>query len=398
MHPRALLSVLCLTLAIALAACGRDADPAAEVPAVANGAPVWRDGGGWRLADTPSVVIGQDEGAREYELAGVPGALRLADGTLVIADHGSDEIRYYSPRGVHLRSVGRHGEGPGEFRWIAWIGQRADSVAVWDSLLRRLTWFAPDGRLARVVRIGTGEESIQRVVGLMGDGSLLLRPWGRENPPAGEHADSATITRYSGVDGRRMGTMGPYFEREVFTTRSRSLTLSQPVIFGRANLLAVGTHGLFTAGTDAFDVTLRGMDGHPVRTFGRVHAPVRATDSDAEAVIKATIEEHGYRGMLDAAQIERAQREQLSHMGHRDTLPAIQRMLVDGEGDVWLEEFRVDSKAAATWSVFDPEGRWLGRVVTPAGVKVLHISGGTVIGVTRNELDVERVVVYPLLR
>jgi hypothetical protein len=102
-------------------------------------------------------------------------------------------------------------------------------------------------------------------------------------------------------------------------------------------------------------------------------------------------------GTTDAA-ISEMQRRQFAILPHRDTLPAFSRVLVDGEGNVWMEEFRINLAAAAAWSVFDPNGRWLGRAETPAGLKVMLIAGGSVVGVTRDDVGVERVAVHPLVR
>jgi hypothetical protein len=130
--------------------------------------------------------------------------------------------------------------------------------------------------------------------------------------------------------------------------------------------------------------------------IGRPQAPKAASTANIEADRQQRID------ASDLAAIDpmmaRVQRRLFADLPHRDTLPAITRALVDGSGNVWMEEFRIDPRAAGTWSVFDPGGRWLGQVQTPAGVKVMSISRDEVLGVAKDENDVERVVVYPLLR
>lgn len=96
--------------------------------------------------------------------------------------------------------------------------------------------------------------------------------------------------------------------------------------------------------------------------------------------------------------MERVQQSGHRNLPHRATLLAFRRALVDGEGNLWIEEFRIDPESAGTWLVIDAGGRWLGRVTAPAGLEVLQISGGTVLGRTKNELGVERVALHPLLR
>ncbi len=44
----------------------------------------------------------------------VTDATRLPDGSLMVLDGGSFEVRHSDPSGRHLWSFGREGEGPGE--------------------------------------------------------------------------------------------------------------------------------------------------------------------------------------------------------------------------------------------------------------------------------------------
>ena len=50
------------------------------------------------------------------------------------------------------------------------------------------------------------------------------------------------------------------------------------------------------------------------------------------------------------------------------------------------------------YHVYDSEGQFLARVTMPAGIEVLEIGVGHVLGVTRDELDVERVMLLELTR
>ena len=49
------------------------------------------------------------------------------------------------------------------------------------------------------------------------------------------------------------------------------------------------------------------------------------------------------------------------------------------------------------YSVIAPDGEWLGTVEAPPGFRMLDVAGGLVLGVARDEMDVESVVVYELI-
>ena len=118
--------------------------------------PAW-DGDGWRVCDTPSVVIGRVEGDERYLFGWVNrrnGAVVLRDGRIAVLDGRSALIRVYSPEGEHLEDWGRAGEGPGEFSsYPAEIfPYRGDSILVSEELARRFVIFDDRGRFGRNAR------------------------------------------------------------------------------------------------------------------------------------------------------------------------------------------------------------------------------------------------------
>ncbi|MEX0891580.1 MAG: hypothetical protein WEB88_05360 [Gemmatimonadota bacterium] len=73
-------------------------------------------------------------------------------GQIYVSDtqyRGNQQIVVISPNGVLRRSIGRQGEGPGEFQALVgptWVGQQ---ILAMDVRLRRFTFFEPSGRVAR---------------------------------------------------------------------------------------------------------------------------------------------------------------------------------------------------------------------------------------------------------
>lgn len=67
----------------------------------------------WRVPSEPELQLGAVEGAPAHLFQRPEFAARLENGTVVVADFGSGQLRYFGTDGAHLTSVGGRGQGPG---------------------------------------------------------------------------------------------------------------------------------------------------------------------------------------------------------------------------------------------------------------------------------------------
>ncbi len=72
-------------------------------------------------------------------------------------------------------------------------------------------------------------------------------------------------------------------------------------------------------------------------------------------------------------------------------LPAYRSIVVADNGDVWAERY-----AYGTYDVYGPERVFVGRVNVP--VTLTQVLGSTLVGVWRDDLDVEHVRIYRFRR
>ena len=70
----------------------------------------------WIVSPEPTVSLGavEDRGAEQFSRIG--GVVRLGEGTIVVLESLSAELRFFSSNGSHLRTVAGVGDGPGELR------------------------------------------------------------------------------------------------------------------------------------------------------------------------------------------------------------------------------------------------------------------------------------------
>ena len=80
--------------------------------------------------------------------------------------------------------------------------------------------------------------------------------------------------------------------------------------------------------------------------------------------------------------------------------PAYSKLLIDITGNIWAAGYypRTGPEGPTEWQVFAPDGQWLGLVRTPARFTVLEIGVDYLLGVFRDDLDVEHVQLLGLAK
>ncbi len=144
----------------------------AGVTIVESHEPTWGEGEGWWLSDEPSLTIGMDEGPEEYSLFSVRAVLRLPNGNIVIANGGSDELRYYDSLGSYLYAVGQDGYGPGEFKDMSGMWLALDTLVIADGGQDRVSLFSAAGDFGRTVMLDQEGRFAPAAAGVFSDGSI----------------------------------------------------------------------------------------------------------------------------------------------------------------------------------------------------------------------------------
>jgi hypothetical protein len=120
---------------VLIGACDGEAPPIA-VPAT-----------GWDAVLATEIAGSDADGAVVLEL--VTGAVRLADGTIVVADALASALKFFSPEGDLVRTVGRHGRGPQEFTTIGWLGLCGNRIVAFDDNTGTVALVSPRGDIER---------------------------------------------------------------------------------------------------------------------------------------------------------------------------------------------------------------------------------------------------------
>jgi hypothetical protein len=368
-------------------------------------APEWTDASAWRIAADPSVEIGLVEGKPEYLFSNIEGAAFLADGRIAVADRGSSQLRFFTESGTFERFVGGPGDGPGELGYIRGLGRcGADSLYVFEIDYQNVV-FGPAGEYVREAR-PYGQSTLDRrpyALRCARNGYYAAVGWeDLTGPPRiGLYradakawilapAHSAPTEIIGGIPESGLvlvAELGTVLSSERLGTERGS----RPHPFGRATRIAMTPTAIYMGSGEASEIrrfSLGGLLDRIVRWSG---PDLSIRDADIEAYRAAQL---ANVSAADRPALERSLRE----LPMPPALPAFERIETDAEGNLWVQQFQRPGQAEHEWTVFDPRGVWLGSIELPARLEVTDISGDAILGIARDDLGVERIHAYALLK
>ncbi len=353
------------------------------------------------ISPTPTTSIGAEEGDDESVLHRVFGATRLTDGTIVLVNGGSHEVRFFGPDGRFVRASGRNGQGPGEFSdafYIHWLP--GDTLYVGDYRPFQFLVFGPDGRWVRTVRPSPLYPNTPGTMNVLRDGRMMLGAEERfDRDETGAFRERTMTVMLHTADGILSDTIA----RMPNGRWGQSVPGAQyPWLFPLFESFAV------MAARDE-----RIVLGHASETELRVHHPtpgfpveliIRWTAGD-RTVRRDDISAEKARLSAQYAQLPAGQRAIFvdpllsDRRPVADQFPAFGRLRLGRDGRLWVREFpRPRDPAEHRWIGFSPGGRFVCRLVTPRFDDVLEFGASYLLTHERDSLGVERVRQYALTR
>ena len=348
----------------------------------------WPPGTEWRVNPEPVFRLGDagdDPSSSFFQILDV--AL-LAGGEVIVVDGGTAEVRRYDAAGRHLWSTGGRGEGPGEFRSPRYLGRQEDGAfLIWDRALSRVSTIGQNGDRLGTERRSGPDGSPLVAFGLFDDGYWLVAlPVAIQAPEPGiTWTDTVALSRYDPARGGLVRLTAVPGQRWLWTGQSML-----PVPFSPRSLRVIVGNRVAVASGSVPEVSVHDAGGALVARYRIAREREPVTESDVTHVIESLVE----LGQGSAA-VWRQWRDAMEIPSHE---PAFDRLLADGDDNLWARRFMADllSREPPTWDVFDPAGAWLGVVATPGGMTVTAIRDGLVVGVYRDELGIEYVSVHRL--
>lgn len=343
------------------------------------------------LSDDPVWVVGGADGTEAEIFTRISGARRLSDGSVVVGVEGFLEIRKFGPDATHRWTVGRRGEGPGEFQRLQLLrGCSEERIVVYDRSIFRVTEFSQNGERLVAWQLPSGE-SVPYEVTCARDGRIIYFVAGQSEAGIvrwhvpiswiSRGMERAQLIRDEVPGPERILDDGGYWDRP----------WSRRLVFGGTD------QGVWIGTSDDYTLELVGWDGTVLDTL--------AWSGRDRAVTPADIDQ--LRDEFTQGDDEES-RARFLREGWPDyervlpsTVPAYSHLLVLDDGTLWIGQWdgimwlpRLPGHPGKRWDVFDPSGKRARQVTIPSNMRLLDAGDDWVLVVVRDSLGVQMLAVY----
>jgi hypothetical protein len=281
-----------------------------------------------RLSLREDLCIGRDPGDMEYVFADLRSIQVDDEGDIIALDWKDNLVKVFDSRGRHIRSFGKHGQGPGELQSPGRLYlQGGKRIAIMDGGNSRYALYSKAGECQKEFNMGqyrvfrTIPDSQGRVYG----DQLIFDP----------------------TPGIQLLKISPDFSTAEVVVEFKYGTArgTLDVIFDRLTYGVFADDRFYWARSSKYQIHILDPEGREIRRVIKDYDPVRVTSEDKDKLAKE------YMGV----EKDRIPGE----------FPPLSYVLADDLGRLYVRTYEKDDPGAGIYDVFDPEGRFFTRLALP---------------------------------
>lgn len=324
--------VLCLIIALPIAATSVQQKPYPAVTEIKDGVktitnPDFPRDGRYVAKLTEEISCG-GEGSPEAGLLNKPRFLDVdTQGCVYVMDVGDINIKVYDGQGRHLRSIGRQGQGPGEFGRVVYFNlMTAGRIGILDFSQSRVMIITTDGRYIS----GFPLEGFFSEMVIDGRDRLFLGKRAAVKEPDKLSTDFQEIPYITSIfrtdaTGKVLGHLVDFLG-EAMIMKSAGGGVVGGIMGPYMIIWNVGREGKLCGGLNSdYSLSVYGEGGKRELAFGREFTPVKNADFKGQA-------------------------------GQKKTMPAFRNIVFDENGNLWIQLIQPENTKGFLYDVFSPDG------------------------------------------
>ena len=312
-------------------------------------------------------------------------------GRVFVADLLNDVIYAYHQNGDYIGTVGRTGEGPGEYRQISQMRTCDTWLHLFDSSLSRITRYNLESfEAVGMITIDVDQDQagghfrMPRSFFIADDANYLMQftiTFSQANPDADDEARR--------IEGRLLNSItGEYLSDTIFSFRAPDMLVNRQdggltvlgVPYKRNSVISFQGNQMIHGWAEHFLFTIYDESGQYKRAVYYPFAPVRLSREQVLAEY------------ADSP-------ETIQNMVSRDTFPehwpAFETFIVDDEDRIWVKMFTEDLQQSK-YKVLDNSGELLAQFTWPRQSFIQQIKNGYLYAMEEDEDGLRHIAKYEI--
>jgi hypothetical protein len=269
-------------------------------------------------------------------------------------------------------------------------------LLIWDGRRPGFSLFTSSGEFIQSQRLTPpGTEQLSGVEPLP-DGRLVVKTYASpltqsDDRGVGIHRDLAPLFLF-GRAGELLDTVGIFPSTETAIMEVAGQTLVGLAPFPKSTWIDVKGSSVYVGTANTMEVSVFSPEGVLEAVFRHPEANLVVTQEDRDWYARRMTE------MASTPQEQQMLGPFLEALVFPETRPAYSDLRLGGTGSIWLRTGRHLPPFAPSneWTVFSEEGVLLGTLSLPGRFEVLEFGGNYVLGVWKDDMDVEFVRLYSL--
>lgn len=261
------------------------------------------------------------------------------NGGVYIADEDQSTIHRFDSSGNYIRSFGRDGEGPGEFRSLVQIDTDGNFLYGLDRNLNRITTFDPEtGDPVETLTLGNTGQSLPETFHILPEDAFLITfemfAVGRSEEI---HYKATGILHKSGSYKPADQIRLPARESVLVNSEGGNVGIIVPTYTRRSRVSVSGSGSVYTNWSEHFLIKQYGSDGSYTGAY--------YSNLEGEPLTRSQLRNRYSTSYMDALRGEMLP----------STWPAVRSFLVDNRDRLWVNLFG-DGAGEREWIIFHKNG------------------------------------------
>ena len=276
------------------------------------------------------------------------------DGYVYVCDSRANNIKKFDSSGNFIKTIGREGQGPGEFNRPSRIAITNGRLFVWDSRNMRLCVLSPDGEFIKSLTISI-EERPQQIIALS-NGDLVIAVEKFDIRERDKPQDYIIDIYSPNLEKKKTVYSHQIWRNKYIKKGNRFGNVPQP--FSPLICWDVSPTGKIIVGnSENYEIGVYDSQKGKIFSFVHKYEPIKVTDKDKEKFFASmgTVSEGVMK--MGANEFTRKITE------FPKFKPAFRRIKVDSEGNILVMCYRKNpNEEGKFFDAFDSQGNYFGNV------------------------------------